>query len=128
MIFRQLFDPQSSTYTYLLACPATREAVLVDPVFEHARRDTALIQELGFRLLLQCARQDRQNRGDARASCKTDAVQRARALRDKATLGCHHAQRVTRLELGGRPIGKHPALNRTDAYFQFIVGVQMMPC
>ena len=51
MIFRQLFDPQSSTYTYLLACPATREAVLVDPVFEHARRDTALIQELGFRLL-----------------------------------------------------------------------------
>ena len=51
MIFRQLFDPQSSTYTYLLACPATREAVLVDPVFEHARRDAALIQELGFRLL-----------------------------------------------------------------------------
>ena len=51
MIFRQLFDPQSSTYTYLLACPATREAVLVDPVFEHERRDAALIQELGFRLL-----------------------------------------------------------------------------
>ena len=51
MIFRQLFDPQSSTYTYLLACPATREAVLIDPVFEHARRDAALIQELGFRLL-----------------------------------------------------------------------------
>lgn len=51
MIFRQLFDPQSSTYTYLLACPATREAVLIDPVFEHARRDAALIQELSFRLL-----------------------------------------------------------------------------
>ena len=28
MIFRQLFDPQSSTYTYLLADPATREALL----------------------------------------------------------------------------------------------------
>ena len=39
MIFRQLFDPQSSTYTYLLADSATREAVLIDPVFEHARRD-----------------------------------------------------------------------------------------
>ena len=36
MIFRQLFDPQSSTYTYLLADPGTREAILVDPVFEHA--------------------------------------------------------------------------------------------
>src|SRR5436190_20669243 len=51
MIFRQLFDPQSSTYTYLLADAATREAVLIDPVFEHARRDAALIEELGLKLL-----------------------------------------------------------------------------
>ena len=50
MIFRQLFDPQSSTYTYLLADPATREALLIDPVFEQARRDAALIEELGLRL------------------------------------------------------------------------------
>ncbi|HWI36623.1 MAG TPA: MBL fold metallo-hydrolase [Burkholderiales bacterium] len=48
MIFRQLFDPQSSTYTYLLA--DSREAVLIDPVFEQARRDAALIQELGLKL------------------------------------------------------------------------------
>jgi len=34
MIFRQLFDPQSSTYTYLLADSATRQAVLIDSVFE----------------------------------------------------------------------------------------------
>src|SRR3954465_1534037 len=52
MIFRQLFDPQSSTYTYLLADPATREAILIDPVFEQARRDAALIQELGLKLKL----------------------------------------------------------------------------
>ena len=51
MIFRQLFDPQSSTYTYLLADPGTREAVLVDPVFEHARRDAALVGELGLKLV-----------------------------------------------------------------------------
>ena len=50
MIFRQLFDPQSSTYTYLLADPGTREAVMIDPVFEQARRDVALIEELGVRL------------------------------------------------------------------------------
>src|SRR5512132_2899463 len=50
MIFRQLFDPQSSTYTYLLADPAKREAVLIDPVFEQARRDIALIEELGLKL------------------------------------------------------------------------------
>src|SRR5689334_20900796 len=49
MIFRQLFDQQSSTYTYLLA--DSREAVLIDPVFEQARRDAALVKELGLKLL-----------------------------------------------------------------------------
>ncbi len=52
LIFRQLFDPQSSTYTYLLGCSHTREALLIDPVFEQVRRDEALIQELGLRLVL----------------------------------------------------------------------------
>ncbi len=50
MIFRQLFDQQSSTYTYLLADCASREALLIDPVFEQARRDVALVEELGLRL------------------------------------------------------------------------------
>jgi sulfur dioxygenase len=49
MIFRQLFDPASSTYTYLLADPDTRQAVLIDPVFEQARRDLALLRELDLR-------------------------------------------------------------------------------
>src|SRR5438105_15604176 len=50
MIFRQLFDPQSSTFTYLLADESTREAVLIDAVFEQARRDAALLNELGLTL------------------------------------------------------------------------------
>ncbi len=48
LIFRQLFDPQSSTYTYLLGDAKRGEAVLIDPVFEQARRDAALIRELGL--------------------------------------------------------------------------------
>ena len=52
LIFRQLFDPQSSTYTYLLADPRTRDAVLIDPVFEQVRREVALIEELGLNLRL----------------------------------------------------------------------------
>jgi glyoxylase-like metal-dependent hydrolase (beta-lactamase superfamily II)/rhodanese-related sulfurtransferase len=51
LIFRQLFDPQSSTYTYLLADSDSGEAVLIDTVFEQARRDAALLKELGLRLL-----------------------------------------------------------------------------
>ncbi len=48
MIFRQLFDTTSSTYTYLLGCPETREAIIIDSVFEQHQRDTALIRELGL--------------------------------------------------------------------------------
>jgi glyoxylase-like metal-dependent hydrolase (beta-lactamase superfamily II)/rhodanese-related sulfurtransferase len=51
LIFRQLIDPQSSTYTYLLADGKTCDAVIIDPVFEQVRRDTALVGELGLRLL-----------------------------------------------------------------------------
>lgn len=51
MIFRQLFEPVSSTYTYLLADPASGEALLIDPVFEQARRDLALLRELDLKLL-----------------------------------------------------------------------------
>lgn len=50
MIFRQLFEPESSTYTYLVACDETREAVLIDPVVEAIQRDLGLLAELGLTL------------------------------------------------------------------------------
>jgi sulfur dioxygenase len=50
MIFRQLFEPQSSAYTYLVACEQTREAALIDPVLETAERDFSLIAERGLSL------------------------------------------------------------------------------
>lgn len=50
MLFRQLFDADSSTYTYLLADEATAVAVLIDPVFEQFERDAALVRELGLEL------------------------------------------------------------------------------
>ncbi len=50
MIFRQLFDPQSSTYTYLLADKDAGEAVLIDPVRDQLERDIELLAELGLRL------------------------------------------------------------------------------
>jgi glyoxylase-like metal-dependent hydrolase (beta-lactamase superfamily II)/rhodanese-related sulfurtransferase len=48
LIFRQMFDPQSATYSYLLG--ESGEAVLIDPVFEHVRRDAALLRELDLTL------------------------------------------------------------------------------
>ena len=51
MLFRQLFDKESSTYTYLIADLQTHEAAIVDPVVENVDRDLKLIHELGLTLL-----------------------------------------------------------------------------
>jgi sulfur dioxygenase len=50
MIFRQLFEPVSSTYTYLLGCPDTGQAILIDPVLPAWERDLQTVQALGLTL------------------------------------------------------------------------------
>lgn len=45
-----MFDAASSTYTYLIADPVSKEAVLLDPVLEQVERDLQLIDELGLKL------------------------------------------------------------------------------
>ncbi|NJM27470.1 MAG: MBL fold metallo-hydrolase [Pseudanabaena sp. RU_4_16] len=50
MLFRQLFDRETSTYTYLIADRVTKEALLVDPVLEQVERDLKLLKELGLTL------------------------------------------------------------------------------
>ena len=51
LVFRQSFDQESSTYTYLLGDSDSGTAVLIDPVFEQVRRDRALLSELGLHLV-----------------------------------------------------------------------------
>ena len=50
MLFRQLFDTTSSTYTYILGCDDSHDAIIIDPVFEQHARDTALLRELGLKV------------------------------------------------------------------------------
>jgi len=50
MIIRQLYDRDTWTYTYVVADPDTKEAVIIDPVREQFERDTKFINELGFKL------------------------------------------------------------------------------
>ena len=45
MIFRQIYDQESSTYSYLIADKATLSAALVDPVLENVERDLKLLRE-----------------------------------------------------------------------------------
>lgn len=50
MLFRQLLEPDSSTYTYLLNDPDTGVTALIDPVLDTVDRDLALLQKLGLKL------------------------------------------------------------------------------
>ena len=51
MIFRQVFDNKSSTYTYLIASAKGREAVIIDPVLENVESYTKLLNELDLKLV-----------------------------------------------------------------------------
>src|SRR6202008_4033389 len=51
MIFRQLFDATSSTYTYLLASRRGGDALIIDPVLERVDRYLQLIRELDLKLV-----------------------------------------------------------------------------
>lgn len=50
LFFRQFFDPESSTYTYLIADFCTKDAALVDTVLEQNQRDLEILKDLGLNL------------------------------------------------------------------------------
>ena len=50
MLFKQLIESDSSTYTYLLACENTHQALLIDPVLETVERDLQVLRDLGLTL------------------------------------------------------------------------------
>lgn len=52
MIFRQIFDPESSTYTYLIAARPGRDALIIDPVYEQVPKYLSLIERLDLRLVM----------------------------------------------------------------------------
>jgi len=51
LLFRPLFEETSWTYTYLLACPVTKEAILIDPVDLTVERDLQVANEMGLKLV-----------------------------------------------------------------------------
>jgi len=51
MIFKQVFDTKTSTYTYLIASAKGREAVIIDPVLENVDKYIQLLNELDLKLV-----------------------------------------------------------------------------
>ena len=51
MIFKQVFDDKSSTYTYLIASEKGREAIIIDPVLENIEKYIELLKEFNLQLV-----------------------------------------------------------------------------
>jgi sulfur dioxygenase len=51
MIFKQVFDTKSSTYTYLIACAKGREAIMIDPVLDNIEEYISLLNEFDLKLV-----------------------------------------------------------------------------
>jgi glyoxylase-like metal-dependent hydrolase (beta-lactamase superfamily II) len=122
MVIRQLFDRETSTYTYLVADPSTRLAVLIDPVREHVERDLGLIAELGLEL-----------RYVLETHVHADHITSAGALRERtgaltcaSTLGapCIDGRLVDgdRLSLGELAISVLGTPGHTDDGLAFVIG------
>ncbi|KAG5855988.1 hypothetical protein ANANG_G00002930 [Anguilla anguilla] len=127
LIFRQLFESISSTYTYLLGDKETKEAVLIDPVLETVDRDVKLIEELGLTLKVA-----------ANTHCHADHITGTGLLKKKL-YGCKSA--ISRLSGANADIlfsegdhitfGKHALTVRetpghTDGCVTFVLGDQSM--
>lgn len=122
MIFEQLFEPVTSTYTYLIACPRAREAILIDPVVEEADRYLDRLAALGLTL-----------RYTAETHIHADHVTAGAALRDRlgsrtvvhADSGADCADLIVRggdaIQIGDVRIGVREVPGHTDADIAFVI-------
>ncbi len=51
MLFKQLLEADSCTYTYLIGCEETRRAILIDPELDTAQRDLQVLKDMGLTMM-----------------------------------------------------------------------------
>lgn len=127
LIFRQLFDATSSTYTYLLADSEAGEAVLIDPVFENERRDRALLRELGLRLVATLDTHVHADHVTAawllKQRCGSQIALAARAEAANVDRPLHHGDRV---HFGARHLEVRATPGHTNGCLSYVLDDQRM--
>lgn len=125
LLFRQLFDADTGTFTYLLVDVPTAQGVLIDPVFEQHHRDLSLIQELGVELV---ACLDTHAHADhvtgswlmhQSTGCAIGLAAVARAA--NVTLALNHGDRVA---LGSRHLEVRATPGHTDGCLTYVLDDQ----
>ncbi|XP_018410127.1 PREDICTED: persulfide dioxygenase ETHE1, mitochondrial [Nanorana parkeri] len=127
LIFRQLFEPVSCTYTYLLADEASKEAVLIDPVLETANRDSKLIKDLGLKMVYA-----------ANTHCHADHITGTGALKkllpgcksviskDSGALADVHIQEGDVIEFGKFSLEARSTPGHTDGCLTYVLNDKSM--
>ena len=127
LLFRQLFDAATGTFTYLLADVPSRQGVLIDCVFEQHNRDLSLIHELGIELV---ASLDTHAHADhvtgswlmhEATGCAIGLSAAARA--DNVTLPLQHGDHVA---FGNRSVEVRSTPGHTDGCISFVLDNQSM--
>jgi glyoxylase-like metal-dependent hydrolase (beta-lactamase superfamily II) len=122
MLFRQLFDYESSTYTYLIADLTLKEAILIDPVLEQVDRDRKLLDELGLtlRYCLETHVHADHITGTDRLRFETNCLG---IVPEHANVGCadRHIQDGESLELGAIAIRAIATPGHTDSHMAYLV-------
>ena len=127
LLFRQLFDATTGTFTYLLADVASRQGVLIDPVFEQHDRDLALIRELGIELVACLdthAHADHVTGSWLMHQATGSAIGLAAVVRaDHVTLPLEHGDRV---RFGARALEVRSTPGHTDGCVSYVLDDQRM--
>ncbi|MFM7285429.1 MAG: MBL fold metallo-hydrolase, partial [Cyanobium sp.] len=122
LLFRQFFDADTGTFTYLLVDVPSRQGVLSDPVFEQHARDLSLIRELGVELV---ASLDTHAHADhvtgswlmhEATGCAIGLAAAARA--ENVTLPLQHGDHVA---FGGRFLEVRSTPGHTDGCISFVL-------
>lgn len=122
MIFRQLFEPVSSTYTYLFGCEETGVAVLADPAMPTWERDLAVANELGLRLGWTLDTHIHADHITSARQLKREAGSRiANAAMDRLPCTDHGIEEGKPFEVGSLRFTPLHTPGHTDSHFAYVV-------
>lgn len=123
MIFRQLFEPVSSTFTYLIGCENTGEAALIDPVMPAWKRDLQVVNELGLRLVMTIDTHIHADHITSASLLKREAGSRI-AVPALDALPCTDVgmEEGRPLQIGGLTLNPMHTPGHTDNHFAIVAG------
>jgi len=123
MIFRQLFEPLSSTYTYLIGCEETGQALLIDPVVNSIERDLGVVREHGLTLAWTLDTHIHADHITAALHLKQQVGSRI-AMPAMEQLGCADAGIVEEapFRLGSVALQPLHTPGHTDSHFAYLLG------